>query len=439
MIISLAVAALGICPAFGQDDLRNSVYGNQKKSADKSKTTPKKKNPPPVAKSPKRSVPKPSTETAKKNPAGNPVNVTFLSREPSVEVYLNEKNIGATDVNFQLSKKLAPGEYLLMAKNKRQVLLPTKKITVFPETTSIKLYEEVVVKPPPPKEKPVETEEKSEIELAIEISEKVKKILTDYNNPATTDLVTVDDWQIVFQAAQLGRIQNYTAVQIEAQRWFATGQIELSKKEFTNAFTAFTKAIEFMPTSALPYYGLGNTYFAKQQYLDAAKMYQKAVQTEPQMAMAHKKLGDALRLQGKSKEAIAAYKNAIQNGYNTIETRMWLANLMLDTKQIEEALETLEGVAREMPKAEIYIMIGSGYQKLKRDVSAIEAYQKAIDADPNSALAYYRLAEVYLNQREYPKAKEAYEKALSIDSDGKTINRADAQRKLREAAGKINR
>jgi tetratricopeptide (TPR) repeat protein len=41
-----------------------------------------------------------------------------------------------------------------------------------------------------------------------------------------------------------------------------------------------------------------------------------------------------------------------------------------------------------MPKAEVFISIGNGYEKLKRDVSAIEAYQKAIDADPNSALAY---------------------------------------------------
>ena len=40
-------------------------------------------------------------------------------------------------------------------------------------------------------------------------------------NPATTDSVTTEDWQIVFQAAQLGQLQGYTAVQIEAQRWFA--------------------------------------------------------------------------------------------------------------------------------------------------------------------------------------------------------------------------
>jgi tetratricopeptide (TPR) repeat protein len=92
-----------------------------------------------------------------------------------------------------------------------------------------------------------------------------------------------------------------------------------------------------------------------------------------------------------------------------------------------------------MPKAEVFISIGNGYEKLKRDVSAIEAYQKAIDSDPNSALAYYKLADVYLNQREYTKAKESYEKAISLDPEWKTLNKTEAQKKLREASTKLNK
>jgi tetratricopeptide (TPR) repeat protein len=433
-LLFFAIFGANHSTVFGQDDLRNTVYGNPKNSTEKQK----KKAVQTTVKSTKKPT-KTVIITSKKPAAANFVDVTFVAREPQVEVYLNEKNIGVTDNKFQLSKKLTPGEYLLMAKNKRQVLLSTKKISVNPEQTSFKLFEEIIAKPVPVKETPVVVEEKSDIEKAVEISEKVKKVLEDYANPATTDSVTSDDWQVVFQAAQLGQLQGYTAVQIEAQRWFASGQIELAKNEYTNAFTAFNKAQEFMPTSALPIYGLGNAYFAKQQYSDALKMYQKALQIDPKMAMAYKKLGDTQRLLGREKEAIIAYKSSIQSGYNTLETRFWLGTLMLNTKQIEEALVELENVAKEMPKAEVFISIGSGYQKLKRDVSAIDAFQKAIDADPNSSLAYYKLADVYLNQREYTKAKEAYEKALSLDPDGKTLNRNEAQKKLREAAGKLNK
>ena len=419
---------------FGQDDLRDSVYGNTKKSAtDKSKSSKKK---------PKSNASKngsSSKNTVNKKAAKNTLAVTFIGKEPEVEVFLNDRQIGVTGENSQLSKKLAPGEYVLTAKNEREVLISNKKITVNADQTSFNLFEEILPNPTPTIEPAVEKQPKTDTEISRENSEKVKKILDDYANPATTDSVTTEEWQTVFQVAQAGQIQDYTAVQIDAQRWFASGQIELAKGNHNDAVTAFNKAQEFMPNSALPLLGLGNTYFAGQKYLEALKHYQKALQFDPKLAVAYKKLGDTQRLLGREKEAIAAYKSAIQFGYNTLETRFWLGNLMLGTKQIEEAVKELEAVAKEMPKAEVFIGIGDGYEKLKRDVSAIEAYQKAIDADPNSALAYYKLADVYQSQREYTKAKESYEKAISLDPEGKTVNKTEAQKKLREAASKINK
>jgi tetratricopeptide (TPR) repeat protein len=423
---------------FGQPKLGDSVYRNNKASEDSKTKSSKKKAKPSVVKN-NNSTSRTASNSNRRPAPKTTLEVTFVSREPAVEVYLNEKNIGKTDEKLQLLRKLSPGEYLVMARNKRQVLLSTRKITISPDQTTVRLFEEIVPKPTPQIVQPVEKQEKTDIEIALEISEKVKKVLETYANPATIDSVTIEDWQIVFQAAQLGQLQGYTAVQIEAQRWFASGQIELAKGEYTNAFTAFNKAQEFMPTSALPFFGLANTYFADKKYADALKLYQKALQIDNKPAAGYKKLGDTYRLLDREKEAISAYKNAIQFGYNTLETRFWLGTLMLDTKQIEEAIAQLEEVAKEMPKAEVFISIGSGYEKLKRDVSAIEAYQKAIDADPNSAPAYYRLADVYLSQREYTKAKEAYEKAIALDPEGKFMKKADAQKKLKEASEKVNR
>ena len=432
MLALFAAFGTGSSAVFGQPKLGDSVYKNQKSADDKQK---KKKPKTTVANNaaPIRTV------SNKKSTPKTYLDVVFIAREPAVEVYLNEKNIGQTDGKFQLSKKLTPGEYLVMAKNKRQVLMSTKKVTISPEQTIVKLFEEIVPKPTPQIEQPVQAQEKTEAEILVETSEKVKKILETYANPATTDTVTIEDWQMVFQSAQAGQLQGYTAVQIEAQRWFASGQIELAKGEYANAFTAFNKAQEFMPTSALPFFALGNTYFADKKYADASKLYQKALQIDNKLAVAYRKLGDTQRLLGREKEAIGAYKSAIQFGYNTLETRFWLGTLMLETKQIEEAIKELEAVAKEMPKPEVFLSIGNGYEKLKRDVSAIEAYQKAIDADPNSALAYYKLADVYQSQREYTKAKEGYEKAIELDPEGKSVNKTEVQKKLKEATDKLNK
>lgn len=435
LVLALFLAVFAAL-AFGQPKLGDSVYKNQKTTDDKQK---KKKQKATVTKN-NVAPTKPASGTNRRPAPKNFLDVTFIAKEPAVEVYLDEKKIGQTDDKFQLSKKLTAGEYLVMAKNNRRgVLLTTRRITINAETTTVKLFDEIVPKPTPQVEEPVQQKEKTELEIALEISDKVKKVLQSYADPLTTDSVTTEDWQMVFQAAQLGQLQGYTAVQIEAQRWFASGQIELAKGDYSSAFTAFNKAQEFMPTSALPFFALGNTYFANQKYADALKLYQKALQIDNKLAVGYRKLADTYRLLGREKEAISAYKNAIQFGYSTLETRFWLGTLMLETKQIEEAIKELEAVAKEMPKAEVFISIGNGYEKLKRDVSAIEAYQKAIDADPNSALAYYKLADVYQSQREYTKAKEAYEKALALDPEGKAVNKTDLQKKLKEATDKVNK
>ena len=60
---------------------------------------------------------------------------------------------------------------------------------------------------------------------------------------------------------------------------------------------------------------------------------------------------------------------------------------LLQTKQTEEAITQLLEVAKEKPAAEVYLALGEAYEKTKRDVSAIEYYQKAIQAAPNSAEA----------------------------------------------------
>ncbi|HXH70095.1 MAG TPA: tetratricopeptide repeat protein, partial [Pyrinomonadaceae bacterium] len=236
---------------------------------------------------------------------------------------------------------------------------------------------------------------------------------------------------------QLGHLQDFTMVQIEAQRWFASGQIELANQNYNYASASFKKAIEFMPKSALPFYGLGNTYLADNQPAEALKELQQAIRLEPKMAMAYKKIGDAQRLLKNKKEALAAYKNAIQLGYAVPETRYWLGVMLLENERTKEGVGQLEELAESAPTAEIYVALGDAYQQLKKNVSAVEFYRKAVESKPELAVAYFKLGSIYLSEREYPKAKGSFEKAVELDPNGKTFNLSDAKKKIREATSKI--
>ncbi|HQU81942.1 MAG TPA: tetratricopeptide repeat protein [Pyrinomonadaceae bacterium] len=423
-----------------QTSLRNKIYGEEKTKTPTVRSVPKQKVV--VVKktsAPKKTIRQPvkTVETVKNQKM---LNVTFTTREPKAEIWLDDKKLGVTDENRKLTKKIAAGDYKILAKTNRQVLFSTQMVSISADKTNIELIDKNQYKPKPvivaaaPK-----IEQKSELEIAMEISAKVKEILESYADPKKTDSVTLEDWELVFKAAQLGQLQEFTAPQIEAHRWFASGQLELSKNEFTNAFTSFNKSLEFVPNSAMAFYGLGNTYFAKRQYQDAIKAYQLALKYNPKFAMAYRKIGDCYKALDKEKDAIVAYRNSILFGYDTTETHYLLGMTYLQDKQLEDAVFQLETVVKETPKAEIFVTIGETYEKLKRGVSAIENYHKAINLDPSSAVAYYKLGNAYYEQREYGKAKESLEKAIELDANGRVLNLVESQKRLREAASKINR
>lgn len=414
-----------------QDDLRNTVYGNKPPKTKKTGTT----TPKPAA-TPRKRKPVGTTATTKKSKL---VPVIFTTQEAKAEIWLNNRNIGMTDGGAQLRRNIAPGIYQVMVKKAGQVIFPVQSISVTDEQTDIMLVREYPK--PQPKTIPVAKVEnpkpKTDQELALEISQKVRETLENYADPTKTDTVTAADWQKVLEAAQLGQLQGYTAVQIEAQRWFASGQIEMAKGNYPNAFTAFNKAQEYMPSSALPFYGLGNAYLANKQPADALKAYQRAVQIDPKMAMAYRGAGDALRILEREKDAINSYKNAIQLGYRTPETRYYLATVLAKTGKHPDAIKELEEVTKEAATADAFVALGNSYQALKRDVSALEAFRKATETDPNSAVAFDSLGDFYFRQREYVKAKDALEKAVALDPEGKSVNLQETQKKIKEATAKI--
>ncbi len=433
-----------------QDDLRKIVYGPKKPKSQPAKTPTrqniktKKTFAPkfaPKTITPYRRATAPKKTSTKSFVRRALITVTFTAQQPNSEIWLNYKNVGLTDKDSVFSTKLSPNTYRVMVKKWNRVVFPSKLIDVSAEQTDFKLFNEMAVRKTPESETVIivpEQEKKSDDESKDkEASIKVREILDNYVDPSKTDSVGREDWEFVYKSAQLGHLQDFTMVQIEAQRWFASGQIEIANQNYNYASAAFKKAIEFMPKSALPFYGLGNTYLADNQPAEALKVLQQAIRLEPKMAMVYKKIGDAQRLVKNKKEALVAYKNAIQLGYATPETRYWLGVMLLGNERTKEGVGQLEELAESAPTAEIYVALGDAYQQLKQNVSAVEFYRKAVESKPELAVAYFKLGSIYLSEREYPKAKESFEKAVELDPNGKTFNLSDAKKKIREATSKI--
>ncbi len=442
-----------------QDSLRKAVYGEpptaeSKKPAAERKTTakpPAPKKAAPVKRSAavntrkaapgKASV---TTSATAKRSGKRPgmVAIFFESKMPGTQVFLNGNLIGTTNSERTMKWIMTPGTYRVTGKLKGDVVYPEKLMFLNGDSPKVRLYEEpvpVVMTEQKAREALAIKPTQAELEMAAarEMSAKVLQIFSDYLDPLKSDRVSIGEWQFASDAAVLGGFQNLSTQQIEAQRAFAAGQVAMANKDPKKAFDSFSLAIRSFPTSPLPYVGLGDAYAFSQQMDDARKSYEQAKLRGKHLAIIHRRLGDTYRLLKQRKEAIEAYSEAIRLGDTRYETKFFRARATIEADKPLAAIPMLEELLPENPRAEVYFSLGEAYEMLKRDVAALDNFRKAVDIDPKSAIAQYRLALVYYEQREYEKAVKGFDAAIELDGEQNTFSRKDAALKRSSALMRI--
>jgi tetratricopeptide (TPR) repeat protein len=78
-------------------------------------------------------------------------------------------------------------------------------------------------------------------------------------------------------------------------------------------------------------------------------------------------------------------------------------------------------VLKNSPELRVRVSILRGQQLVAQGdfAEALKEYQKALDANHNSSLAHYRIAEVFFLQKNYQSAANAYREALNGDGEPK--------------------
>jgi tetratricopeptide (TPR) repeat protein len=452
--LCVLVMAVGITTASAQESLRKAVYGET--SATESKKPPVRKKADPSKKTPAKTstnVKKPAAGgTTQKKRSGNTastrqsanrpgwISVLFESKEPNTQIFLNGNHVGTTDENRTFKWKMTPGIYRVSSVLGASVIFSEKLVQLGVDGMKITLQEEAAKKAPPRNDEPLvipKTQAEKEMELAREMSAKVLQIFSDFLNPEKSADIMAEDWRFAANAAVLGEFQNLSKQQIEAQRKFAAGQVGLADKNYQKAFTDFRLAIQSFPGSPLPHIGLGDTYFASAQWQDAKRSYEQARSVGPNLWMAHRRLGDIYRILGEKKKAVQSYADAIKFGDTRYETRFLRARAEVDVESMETAIPLLEALLKEDARSEIHLSLGEAYEMSKRDIGALDHYRKAVELDPESPIAQYRLARIYYEQREYKKAVEGFDAALKLDGDKKSFPHEDAAEKRSVALGRI--
>lgn len=161
-------------------------------------------------------------------------------------------------------------------------------------------------------------------------------------------------------------------------RW----RLNYAKKDYDAALADLKAGLALDPGNVDFQLGLGDISFARNEYRDAIDAYQKVALKVPNSADVYLNIAKAQ------------------------------ANLGDTLGQTTSAAEAVRLRTRFLGEA--FFLLGDGYQKQRKFDEALDAYQKAISAKPDTFAAYLGIAEIYRVQGRYNESIEISRRALRV-------------------------
>ena len=184
-----------------------------------------------------------------------------------------------------------------------------------------------------------------------------------------------------------------------------------------------TEALRFKADNAKTYIEKGKEYLQSREELYLAEfMLSQATKMAPNNEDAQYYYGLSLASQGKSKEAQPVFQNVIEINNKNAVAYQELANLYADDRRYEEALILYEKAVQLRPDLKnIHLNLGEIYYiQGKNDLAVIELQKATESIEPSGdkeslTSAYDLLGRAYRSQENIQEAKQAFQKALNVD------------------------
>lgn len=272
---------------------------------------------------------------------------------------------------------LVSGNYTVVLKQKEQVMYMTDFVLMSGEDKKLDFNF-----------KDIEAKEKAEAEENAKKEEEYRAAFASMKVHFDAAVAALD--QAKAKRAELDKLPKDQQTAQESQ---VTTPANTAATEFTAALTGTS---ETDPNRAILLARLGEAYQLEAKYPEAADAYQKSVAIKPDPG-SYNNLGNALARTGKVDDAMAAYQKAID--LDPANTAMYWRNLavgLYNSGRIKESVEPLKKATEADPKsAQAWYLLGAALvntmafkqegDKLIPVITpgTLEAYQHAIDLDPN--------------------------------------------------------
>jgi tetratricopeptide (TPR) repeat protein len=214
------------------------------------------------------------------------------------------------------------------------------------------------------------------------------------------------------------------------------GNAYVAKKDYDLSLNAYAKAAEIYPTNPQIPYLAGTALVQKKDLSGARKSFEKALELSPKFSGALDELvtldlvennydGALARVNKATDEQLGAARHVSlariylaratdtarkENKSNAGEIKLTSPAVQPDVNRAEADL--LKAIDLAPNQVEPYLILGQLYVSAGKQQTAIDRLNGLL-SKTNSAFAYLQLGTIYETMKEYPKARDAYEKAIA--------------------------
>jgi tetratricopeptide (TPR) repeat protein len=268
---------------------------------------------------------------------------------------------------------------------------------------------------------------------------------------ANSDTTTANHAQALYYFT-LGHLQE---LQFE-EEYETTGKLDLS----TDAIDSYKKALAIEPNSPAIMERLAEVDAESQRIRDSVSEAQEVLKIDPDNLAAHRllariyvrSLGDLsdgaaqatevekavnelqqvlklapddaesglwlsrlYRAQNKPDDAEKVLRNVLQKAPDDGQALEQLSQLLIDEGRSQEAIALLAQAADQFSSPDVYDLLGNAYSQSKQYPKAEDAYKKAVDMDPDDPGHRHGLADTLLTENKYSEALEQYKKLTQLE------------------------
>lgn len=216
--------------------------------------------------------------------------------------------------------------------------------------------------------------------------------------------------------------------------------------QYRKAIEAYNKELKKSPGDADILAKLGRAYDGAKWFGMSAEIWESYIEKHPdgtdaaearkQAAKARRWLGAYAYYSGEELElVIPQLEKALRHDPDLFEANYWLGRALIEKGECEKAVAAVNKAAAMKPKdrnavwlrkeaegcaahgAAAYQHYRNGYGAYRdgRPDEALNFYKKAVEANPNFARAYYWMARIQMESRDFAGAAPNLEKALELD------------------------